>query len=260
MIKKLLRLVGHHVPDIRYIRAIPNRILKPLHMALGLGSGVVEVMSFKMKLNPQECVDGWLWFSPHLYDRVEIGFLLKHFPPDGVFLDVGANIGFWSLRFAHANPGARVFTIEANPLTFQVLNENIELNHLENVVSLQVGVSDSVGELSLYCNITGNRGGDSFSSYAEGRENAVKVGVKPLANIFREAGITKVDVMKMDIEGFEERVLRTFFQEASRSSWPRYICAEILHAPEIVKLLQKKGYQVCVRSRENSVFKLLTPV
>ena len=260
MIKKILRFLGHHVPDIRYLRAIPNRILKPLHKAAGLGGGVVEVMGFKMRLNPQECVDGWLWFSPHLYDRVEIDFLLKVFPPEGVFLDVGANIGFWSLRFAHANPSARVFTIEANPVTFQVLNENIKINHFENVMSIQVGVSDTVDELSLYCNVTGNRGGDSFSSYAESRKDAVKVNVKPLAHIFCEAGITKVDVMKMDIEGFEERVLRSFFQDVPQSSWPQYICAEILHATEIVELLQEKGYQICVRSRENSVFKLLVSV
>lgn len=260
MLNKLLRLVGHCVPDIRYVRAVPNRVLKPIQKALGLSGGVVEVMGFKMRLNPQECVDGWLWFSPQLYDRQEINFLLKHFPPDGVFLDLGANIGFWTLRFAHGNPSAQVITIEANPATFQVLNENIELNGLKNVKLIQVGVSDSAGKLPLYCNVTGNRGGDSFSSYADTRGTMVQVEVKPLARICCEVGITKVDVMKIDIEGFEERVLKSFFRDAPKNLWPKYICAEILHVPDIVQLLQRNGYQVCIRSRENSVFKLITSI
>jgi len=92
LIKTLLRLIGRAVPDIRFVRAIPNRILKPLHKALGFDGGIVNVLGFQMRLDPNECVDGWLWFSPHLYDRIEIDFLMKHFPNDGVFLDVGANI------------------------------------------------------------------------------------------------------------------------------------------------------------------------
>lgn len=253
MMSKLLRWIGHQTPNIRYVRAIPNRILKPLHSRFGLGGGVVDVLGFAMRLDPQECVDAGLWFAPHLYDRSEMGFLLQQFPKQGVLLDVGANIGFWSLRFACAFPQSRICAIEANPTTFQVLNENIQINGFRNVIPINAGVSDEVGQLPLYCNDTGNRGGDSFALGAAERNRSVMVPVKPLAAILADAGLESVDVMKIDIEGFEERVLTRFFSEAPRSLWPHIICAEITHVPEVVALLQNVGYRLALAARENSV-------
>ncbi len=256
MTSGLLRWIGRQIPNIRYVRAIPNRLLKPLHSTLGFEGGVVDVMGFKMRLEPRECVDGNLWFAPHLYDKAEISFLQVRMPQDGVFVDVGANIGFWSLYFSHAFPLAKIHAIEANPDTFHVLRENIEINAFRNIMPLHIGVSDNVGELPLYCNDTGNRGGDSFADYANNRSRCVMVAVKPLADIFVSAGIEKVDVMKMDIEGLEEKVLTRFFAEAPRGLWPRFICAEVSHVPEVVSLLQKVGYHLALSARENCVFEL----
>lgn len=160
-----------------------------------------------MRLDPSECVDGDLWFAPHLYDRSEIRFLRKRMREDGVFVDVGANVGFWSLLFANVFPRARICAIEANPATFRVLSENIEINVFQNITALNMGVSDNVGELPLYCNDTGNRGGDSFSETTSDRTRRLMIPIKPLAAILAEANLESVDVLKMDIEGFEERVL-----------------------------------------------------
>jgi FkbM family methyltransferase len=256
VISGLLRWLGRQTPNIRYVRAISNRLLKPLHSVLGFEGGVVDVLGFKMRLEPKECVDGNLWFAPHLYDRAEISFLLERMPQDGVFVDVGANIGFWSLYFAHVFPLAKICAIEANPATFLVLRENIEINAFRNIMAFHVGVSDNVGELPLYCNDTGNRGGDSFADYADNRNRCVMVAVKPLANILASAGIERVDVMKMDIEGFEERVLTRFFAEAPRGLWPHFICAEVSHVPKVVSLLQKVGYRLALSATENCVLEL----
>lgn len=257
MASSLLRWLGRRTPNIRYARGIPNRLLKPLHRTLGIGGGVVDVLGFKMRLDPKECVDGDLWFAPQLYDRAEIRFLRKKMKEDGVFVDVGANVGFWSLLFANVFPRARICAIEANPATFRVLSENIEINAFRNILPLHIGVSDSVGELPLYCNDTGNRGGDSFSAHASDRARSLMVPVKPLNAILTDAGLEWVDVMKLDIEGLEERVLIRFFSEASRKLWPRFICAEITHVPEVATLLQKMGYRLALLARENSVFELM---
>lgn len=254
MISRLLRWIGRHIPNIRYVRAIPNQILKPLHKALGLRGGIIDVLGFKMRLDPKECVDAGLWFAPHLYDRDELDFLLHRFPERGVFLDVGANIGFWSLRFAHGFPLARICAIEANPATFQVLCENIRINSFRNISPVNVGASDVPGELPLYCNDTGNRGGDSFALAMAGRNRSITVPVKPLAVILADAGLESVDVMKMDIEGFEEKVLVQFFSVAPRRCWPRYICVESTHVPQVVTLLQNMDYRLMLKSRENNIF------
>lgn len=152
MIANLLRWIGHQIPNIRYVRAIPFYILKPLHKKFGFTGGVVDVFGFSMRLDPQECVDCNLYFAPQLYEQKEIHYLLQKLPKQGVFIDVGANIGFWSLMFAEKFPQAKIYSIEANPSTFDLLRENIEINKFLNIYSINIGVSDKIGELPLYCN------------------------------------------------------------------------------------------------------------
>ena len=189
MVCKFLRWIGRQTPNIIYVRAIPNRLLKPLHSAFGLRGGVVDVLGLQMHLEPTECVDGNLWFAPHLYDRDEIRYLRDQMPKYGVFVDIGANIGFWSLCFSHCCPESKICSIEANPETFAVLLKNIEINAFQNILPLNIGVSDHDGELSLYCNDSGNRGADSFADYANNRTRCVMVAVKPLAAILVAAGV-----------------------------------------------------------------------
>lgn len=256
MITGLLRWVGHHVPNIRYVRAIPSQILMRLHNTIGLKGGLVDVLGFKMRLDPRECVDAQLWFAPHLYDTREMDFLFQRFPQAGVFLDVGANIGFWSLRFSQAFPRASIYAIEANPSTFQVLQENVRANNFTNIKPLNVGVSEDFGELPLYCNDTGNRGGDSFVLGAGHRKRTVSVVVKPLYAIVAESDINIIDLLKMDIEGLEEKVIDRFLVEAPCNLWPRLICAEISHAPLVIELLESVGYRLVLKARENRIYEL----
>lgn len=255
MISESLRWLGRNTPNFRYVRAIPNRVLKPLHRALGLSGGVVDVLGFKMALDPRECVDGGLWFAPQLYDVSEINFLMHRFPNNGVLVDVGSNIGFWSLRFAHAFPKSRIYAIEANPSTYGVLCNNININEFENVHPVNVGASDAEGEMPLYCNTTGNRGGDSFA-FSSNERPSVVVPVKSLLGILKNFALERIDVMKMDIEGFEEKVLAGFFLEAPVALWPKFICVEISHVPQAILLLKSNGYRVVLTARENCVLEL----
>ena len=255
-IGNLLRWIGRQTPNIPYVRAIPNRVLKPIHATFELKGGVVDVLGFKMLLEPTECVDGNLWFAPQLYDRDEINYLRKRMPQDGVFIDVGANIGFWALYFAHLYPNSRICAIEANPSTFSVLLENIEINVFCNIRAIHAGVADCTGELPLYCNYNGNRGADSFVDYSSSRGHSVMVAVRSLFSILVEATVTRIDVLKIDIEGFEVRVLDRFFLEAPCGLWPRYICVEISHVPEVVPLLETRGYRNVLLANENCVFAL----
>ena len=128
MLAETIRWVSHKVPNIRYVRSIPHRILKPMHKALRLQGGLVDVLGFKMHLDPNECVDSHLWFTPRSYDCQELDFLMHSFPDRGVFLDAGSNIGYWSLRFAQRFPNCRIYAIEANPATFDILSQNINVN------------------------------------------------------------------------------------------------------------------------------------
>ena len=256
VISKTIRLVSHTIPNIPLVRSIPHRLLKPLHELLGLKGGVIDLLGFRMHLDPRECVDGDLWFTPQFYDHKEFAYLLARFPDNGVLVDAGSNVGFWSLRFAHGFPHGRICAIEANPATFDILCSNIVVNGYTNILPIYVGISDCEGEMPLYCNDTGNRGGDSFSEAASDRDKTVTVAVKPLQMILQEAGIDRIDVLKLDIEGYEKQVLERFFREAPVSLRPKFICTEISHTPEVVDLIQSMGYAMVLTARENCILAL----
>ncbi len=251
--KNILRRIGRLTPNIRYLRAVSTRVLTPIHSALGYDGGIVDVLGSDMILDPRECVDNGLWFQPHLYDREERAFICKHAKP-GVFFDVGANIGFWSLYLSYRFPESRIFSIEANPNTAKIFKKNVEINRYKNIELIEVGVGPERGQFDLYLNTTGNRGGDSFVSDGS-REHKISVDVERLSDIITERGVERIEFMKIDVEGMEEGVFSDIFERLSRRSWPRLICVETLHSPGIAQLLREHGYRVALQARENSIFR-----
>lgn len=249
---QLLRFTGRLTPDLPVVRALGNRVLWPLHRAMGLGGGTVDVLGTRMVLDPRECVDRNLWFTPQLYDRQELRYLFHHFPVTGTFVDAGANVGFWSLRVASKFPQSRVLAIEANPDTAKLLRNNLAINSLRNVDLAELGLARYAGELTLYCRDHGNRGGDTFVKAAE-TAREVRVPVSPLLDVCLANEIRQIDFLKMDIEGMEIEVLSEFFSKAPQTLWPRLACVELLHAPGLLDLFLDRSYAVRIATRENAI-------
>ena len=78
-----------------------------------------------------------------------------------------------------------------------------------------------------------------------------------LQRILEEAGVTKVDALKIDVEGFEDRVLTGFFAEAPQSLWPRAVVIEHLSKNEWLKDciadMRARGYVERGRTRSNTL-------
>jgi len=215
----------------------------------------VPVLDFIMALEPNECVDGWALFYPQLFDWREIDFLVKSTPPDGVFVDVGANIGFYSLRLSRHLRSGKILAIEADPYNAKKLGRNVSLSNARNVMVFEGGVADREMTLSLNINTTGNRGGNSFA--VDGRSDSVMVPCRPLGEIVAQYGLSHIDSMKLDIEGFEFPVLRAFFEETPRKLWPRAMVIEvepslaIASSGDVLGLLCDRGYRECGRADAN---------
>jgi FkbM family methyltransferase len=207
-----------------------------------------DVLGFRMTLEPAECIDGGLLFYPHLYEHHEISYLKRNLRSGDVFLDIGANIGFYSL-IASPIVGDRgmVLAVEADPYNFQKLSMNLKVNNIKNVQALNVGVSDREEVLRLGLNVTGNRGGNSFLSASE---HGIHVSCYPLSALLRDKQIDKIRGAKFDIEGFEFRVLDGFFRDSERGLYPNFIIIE--HNSEfekkaggnVIDLLMGKGYHI----------------
>jgi FkbM family methyltransferase len=132
-------------------------------------------------------------------------FIAGRLKPGQVFVDVGANIGVYSVFASRlVGPTGRILAIEANPGTHSYLADNVEKNGLTNVTTLNCAVGDADGELR----ISADRRNAGATHVATGDEDGATVPVRRLDDLLREQDIDRVHYMKIDVEGYELPVLR----------------------------------------------------
>jgi FkbM family methyltransferase len=262
---RLLTGLTRRLPQMPHASGIGNRIAKPLFCRLHRNERYrIDVWDgIEMIVNPSEPLGGYLAFVPQFYDvweRAEIDALL---PRGGVFVDIGANIGTYSLWAARRlGSEGRVLAYEVEPTNFSVLVENVRINGFERIVqSRQIGVSDNAESLTLHLNDR-NPGGHSLLSEIHDRcAGSITVSCAPLAKLMREADVHRVDVMKIDIEGFEQRVLSQFFADLPPDSplRPRAMLVEMDAADNeasrvLLATINKAGYNMQARNEFNCLF------
>jgi len=124
-----------------------------------------------------------------------------------VFVDVGANVGYYTLKAAtdYGND-ITVIAIEAHPETFKALCRNIACNNFSNIIAINKAVSNKKDILSLYESIDKNGSvisGRSSIFFDHTRNRSYEVPCDTLDDILVENDVHKPSVLKMDIEGAE---------------------------------------------------------
>lgn len=156
-------------------------------------------------LNPNDpVVSGALAFR--VYEKNEAAFLKRVFFSGMVFLDIGANVGYYTALAGHAAGAAgRILALEPDPESYSYLTQTIEANGFTNVTPFQIAASDEIGSAQLH--ISGDNRGDNRLYANELASDIVTVSTTTVDVLLRQAGITSVDVIKMDVQGAEGRVL-----------------------------------------------------
>jgi len=136
-----------------------------------------------------------------LHEVHEMSFLLKILNKDDYFIDIGSNIGSYTI-LASSTIGSNVYSFEPIPTTYNILEKNIILNNVkEKVKSYMMGLSDSPGELFFTTNLdTVNH----VTFINDKNKNLTKVKIDKLDN-FNIKG--KNILIKIDVEGYEIPVL-----------------------------------------------------
>ncbi|GAA4437630.1 hypothetical protein GCM10023091_17120 [Ravibacter arvi] len=137
----------------------------------------------------------------HLYDFREMVFLLHYLRKgDDVFVDVGANVGVYTVLSAGV-AGVKVIAMEPAPQTFEKLRRNVVLNGLDRLVELlNLAIGDQEGELFFTANL------DAINHVvgADSQEDKIKV---PSATLDKLLADKEVTCLKIDVEGFEANVV-----------------------------------------------------
>lgn len=127
-----------------------------------------------------------------------------------VIFDVGANTGLYSLISAKANTAASVYAFEPVKVIFDRLNVNLHLNEL-NVNAHQLALADENGEGKIFVADTVSNTFDqaslSVSKFKSGHAHSITIKKQRLSSFIEEHGITKIDLMKIDVETYEPQVL-----------------------------------------------------
>lgn len=194
-------------------------------------------------------------FNPD-YNREELDFLRANTPGGGVFVDIGANVGTYGLALArHVGPRGCVIAVEPHPVTHARLAFNREASNFAQVTLLAAAAGDADGELMIATD--GDNLGASHIVAAVPAVDTFKVKALRLQRILEEAGVAKVDALKIDVEGFEDRVLTGFFRDAPQSLWPRAIVIEHLSRnkwqDDCLADMINRGYRETGRTRSNTL-------
>ena len=146
------------------------------------------------------------------YDTAAIRSVMRLLNPDSIVFDVGANIGFWSVPLARGlTQGGRLHCFEPVPGNFERLTENVRQNSLDRVVRVhQLGLSNrnSSAQISLRDGFGTQTGNAAIVIEEEDLKFVcVEIVLCALDVIFDSLGEERIDFIKADIEGHEDRFL-----------------------------------------------------
>ena len=194
-------------------------------------------------------------FNPD-YNIEELDFLRAHVPVGGVFIDVGAHVGTYSMVLArHVGTGGKVIAVEPHPAAHARLAFNRTASGFAQVTLVAAAAGAVDGELLIETD--GHNLGASHIVSEQPSTGAIKVPSLRLERILTDANVSKVDGLKIDIEGFEDRVLTGFFRDAPPTLWPRAVVIEHLSKDEwqndCIADMRARGYKEAGKTRSNTL-------
>ena len=207
----------------------------------------VEIHGATVVLNPTDpVVSGALHFG--VYEKAETRFFQSACRDGMTFLDVGANLGYYTALAARAvGPNGRVLAVEPDPDSFGYLEQTIAANAVGNVEAFPVAASDAPAILPLYIS-TDNRG-DNRLYASDGERPQVEVKARPLDALLRDNKIDTVDLIKIDVQGYEPKVIAGLRETITASPnltlltefWPQGIDEAGEDANEFLQPLRELG-------------------
>ena len=222
-------------------------------------SADVQYHGLKFRLKPLDnTIDSKMLFSSKRREETELKMISHYLADGGVFVDIGANIGYYALNAALLG-AEKVIAIEPNPKILARLNDNIALNNLSSNISVHdVAVGEKKGVVKLTI-ADSDFGSSSIVNHSVGT-NHISVQILPLLEILEKETVGTASIIKIDIEGMEDRVLFPYFEAIKPENYPKLIVMEdginSHWERDILSWLLANGYESTARSRGNVMLAL----
>jgi FkbM family methyltransferase len=238
-------------------RGEPRKLIWRIVKSSGQSRFDMTVDGLRMRLNPLDSsLERGLLLRPQKVYPKELGFLRKALASGGTLVDAGANVGAMSLPFARM-PGVGILAVEPGLVALGRLRFNIAANGLRNVRVDASALSDANGRARFFAH-----GGDTKLSglgeaWAAGDE--IEVQTKTFAALLAEYEVRPPYVLKIDVEGHEDRVLIPFFASEPPALWPGHVLIETIErqgVPKCVSFMQAHGYRKIFSTPQNTGLRL----
>ncbi len=217
----------------------------------------IDVKPATLYLNPDDPVlSGALTLG--VYENSEIHFFKEYCRADMTFVDIGGNIGLYSALALHTlDQDGRIIALEPHPESFALLSKNIETNKkirgIENTPKIdlyQMAASSKSGTRSLALNPE-NKADNRLSDAPEEWES-IPIEAKSMDALLVEQEIEEVNFVKMDVQGYEHRILSGFMDTLRRSKktvimtefWPQGIDSTGGNARSYLQDLADLGFEL----------------
>jgi FkbM family methyltransferase len=253
---EVLKYIVRHSPSQHFTYSILNWYRPRVTHGLTWINCDVDGLNFRLKVDLAEVYGYWMYMLGQI--EPVVSFIVRRlFHSNGVMLDIGANVGYYSILAAYACPNGQVWSFEPSPRTYGILCENIQANRLQNVVARQLALGETHSMLKF--NIYGDQALNSVSVSAEHRHpffpggpvQVLNVECTTIDDVMNDNHIERVDLIKLDIEGYEYFALKGAERLLARPDAPILVC-EIeplwlkqfeLSASGVIRYVQSLGYR-----------------
>lgn len=208
----------------------------------------------KFRLYPyNNTIESKIFISSRLRERKELDVISGFIKNGGTFLDIGANVGYYSLMAAKLG-ATTIIGVEPNPIVLDRFKANINFNGFDKKIkTFQIGIGPKKDTMEL--GLSHIDMGSSSVVNKKLNSDKIKIKIIPLSELLAEEGISSVDVLKIDIEGFEDRALFPYFENLDKKFYPKLILMEDSSQTDwernILEWLLANGYRVLARTRGN---------
>jgi FkbM family methyltransferase len=182
------------------------------------------------------------------YEIEELQMQQRLIEPHFNVFDIGGNFGWYALHVAQKLTSGKVFSFEPIPTTFEKLNQNVELNNMNNIATLNYGLGDENGSFDFYFDPSLSVNASLANVSANNNIETLKCNVKKMDEVSQQL-TSKVDFIKCDVEGAEllafkggietiKRDLPIIFTEMLRKWTSKFN----YHPNDIIDFLNNLGY------------------
>ena len=224
---------------------------------------VTNFYDFKIYYYADKQTGTKLYFSRN--ETKEINFIKKKIENNSWFIDIGSNIGLYSLNISNLNTKykkIKTFSIEPNPIVYHRLKKNYQLLVSQNkfvknnflLKNLAIGDKEGFGKI----NKNVDHANVKIIKKLTNKNNFLRIRIKKLSSLLKKYKIKNISCIKIDTEGYELKIIKNFFKRNNLKFFPKYLIVEHNNEKNYFrneKIILKNNYEIIFTTNSNTIYK-----